>query len=306
MPSPRVLLTGFMLALFLLTLLPSRWTGWVTSFSGPLNTLVTPVSWPWSELSRRLRHGPRGVEDLPAELAEKHRQVEFWRGEALAAREREKRLESTIEALQRASAAGGRASFRVLEASRVGMSVESGTIQVRRGSRDGVEVGAVATPIASPQHLLGLVSQAGPMVSQVQLINDTRSSMGLIEVALVPDGVVTDSQVSEAPRCQLRIERDGSLSGELSSESAGLVSEGPGGALAFLSDPHWPEAAQMLIVGRIAQIKSGDDPLWKRVVVRPEIDLSRVSGVVLRIPVSGGGGSGGGAAGTGGAGGSQR
>ncbi len=279
--TPGAIFALTLAVLLVLVLTPTRWSGWVTGFNGPIMTALAPVTWPWAELSRRLRHGPRGVDDLPAELAEKQRQVEFWRAEALASQHRVTQLEATIQALQQGVPLGGRAGYRVLEAARVGSDVTNGTITVRRGSNHAVVAGTVAVPVTSPQHLLGVVTQTGPMVSTVHLINDPRIEPNLIEVVFLADNAASAQQVSAAPRCQLKAERDGTLSGEIGAEAANAIVEG---SLAFLSDSHWPRPAQMLIVGRVTLIKPTDDPLWRRIIIRPDLDLARVAGVILRIP----------------------
>lgn len=280
-PSTRVLFAIVLTALLVLTLAPARWSGWVTAFHRPLMALVAPVSWPWSALARRVRPGGAAIDDLPAELAEKQRQVEFWRAEALASRDRVRQLDATIRALQQGVPMGGSAGYRVLEAARIGFDVASGAVLVRRGSRDGVELGAIAVPTSQPQHLLGAVTQVSPMVSTIHLVNDPRFRPGLIEVVLLADAPVTPAQLDAAPRCQVRATAGGAFTGEIGAEAAAAM---PEGALAFLSDPQWPAAAQMLIVGRVSGAEPSDDPLWRRIIIRPELDLARISSVILRLP----------------------
>lgn len=178
---------------------------------------------------------------------------------------------------------GGGGSVRVLEARRVGVEPGGGAIIVRRGSRDGVGRGAVAVAVDAPQNLVGLVTDVGPATSTIRLFTRPAGDRGLIAVALVPDGQVTAQAVAEAPRVQLEPSAKGTLTGEMAAERADQLALG---ALVLLADPHWPAEAQMLIVGRLSAIEPSLDPLWKRIEVRPELDLARLPGVILRMPTA--------------------
>jgi uncharacterized coiled-coil protein SlyX len=155
-----------------------------------------------------------------------------------------------------------------------------GFLRVRRGARDGVILGSVAT--VRGRHMLGLVSAVESDFCVVTPLADR--SAGPIEV-LVYAGAGTDLGV----RFDLSPVGDGTLRG-----AGRFVTEGEGqqpvliepGATAYLSDPalapHWGlEVGEVLSVDRDEQ-----SPLRPVITVRPRIDGSRAASVILRVPTA--------------------
>lgn len=274
----------FVCGLLLLTsLLPLRLSGWVSALRDPVMVLVAPVSTPMASVQRWLRPGgSRTAITSEEEINQIRDERERFRALYLSTLQENDDLRMSVRALQAGMDAVDRAKLLFLEASNTGYSPRAGSIDISRGSAHGVRLGAAATARNAPQHLVGLVSSVGTAVSTVHLLTDTRLSPGLVEAIILSDELVEPDQVRNAPRVQFQPTGKGTLEGDVGIDSADRVNPGD---LAFLDDPHWPLSAQRLILGRVIQVRSEPDrPLFRTVVIRPEIDPARVAGVILRIP----------------------
>lgn len=280
-PRGAFFLTCMLLAL--LALLPSGVSGWLTWFRGPLLAVVAPISGPLTHVSRWLRPGDssRPESDDP-EINELRLLGEMYKTEFLRAEQENQRLRTIIEALQQGIAYGPSQRLRLLEASRIGSSAGAGTIEVARGAMDGVTMQTVATAISAPQHLVGLVSAVGPTVSSIRLITDPRLSPKRIDALLFKDEPVSMEAAAQAPKCQFTPAGDGTLVGILGAQDAQRVRKGD---LAYVDDDHLPAGAQRLVLARVIHIEETENPLFWRLTLRPDFDLARVSGVMLRIPI---------------------
>jgi cell shape-determining protein MreC len=281
--NPHSLLFLTTLALVLVAVLPPKWSRWTGWFRGPFLTVIAPISGPMTSLSSWLRPGEnrRGIDD--ADAAQLRQDVEFYKSEYLRLDQQIEQMRQLIEALQSGVAYGSPLRLKRLEASRVGADLGAGTIDVSRGSTHGVTLGTVAVATTAPQHLVGVVSAVGPTVSTIHVMTDRRLSPNLIDTLVLPTGQVTPEALARAPRCQFRPTGDGALTGELSAEDAARIQRGDA---AFLDDPSWPPGAQRLIVGRVTRTEDADNPLFKRLVILPDLDLNRIRSVVLRIPTN--------------------
>lgn len=289
--NPRGVLFLTMAALLLVALLPSGVTRWVGWFRGPLMAVIAPISGPLTHVSRWLRPGDlRRLADHVPEINELRLLNELYKTEFLRAEQENQRLRLVIESLQQGVAYGPTGRLRLLEATRVGSRPEAGTIEVARGELDGVQLGAIATALGAPQHLVGVVVATGPTVSTVRLSTDRQLSPKWVEAIVLKDAPVNVEAVSAAPRCQFRPAGDGALVGEVDAQKAERISPGD---VAYVDDNHWPAGAQGLVLARVIRIEEIENPLFRRLVLRPDFDLARVQGVILRIPISSDAGPGG-------------
>lgn len=281
--NPRGVLFLTVVALTLLAFAPTTVTWWVAWFRGPLMAVVAPISGPLTHVSRWLRPGDtrRTLLDDP-EINELRLLSEWNRTELLRAQRENERLRLVIESLQQGIGYGEAQRLRLLEATRVGSGADAGTIEVARGTLDGVTLQSVATALEAPQHLVGLVVLTGPTVSTVRLVTDPQLSPNWVEAIMLTEAPLDAGAVSQAPRCQFRPGKDGTLEGDLDVQKAERVSKGD---LAYVDDDHWPDGAQGLVLARVVRIEETANPLFRRIVLRPDFDLARVRGVLLRIPV---------------------
>ncbi len=273
-------------ALVLLTitaLLPARNLAWAGWFGTLVQTLAAPISHPVSRFIRWVVPAAPLVADEDAgSRAWRLRAEEF---ETLYLRERSAndRLLEKIALLQSGLELNPGLGVRQLATPVIGASsdLSSGLMSVRAPRGSNITPGTSIAVVEGVQ-LLGRVDSVRAMIAQVRPITDRSASR--------VEGVVVLGDSREAPRlrCSLAPAGDGTLIGPVENP-AGLPM---GVALAVghrvrLSDPTWPESAQELILGQVASIQPNpEQPLRQMLVVRPLVDLSRVSEVVLRIPVS--------------------
>lgn len=279
--NPQSTLLLAVLALGLTAVLPLRFTAWTGWFRGPFTTIIAPVSGPVSALASRLRPPEDRRTDEDTDAEDLRLQRDFYRGEYLRAEQQIETLRQLIEALQAGVAYGPALRLRRLEASRVGIGLDPRTIDVSRGSVHGVVRDTVAVATTAPQHLVGIVSAVGPTVSTIHLITDRRVVPNLLDALVVPASSVTPESLARAPRCQFRPIGDGTLAGDISAEDAQRTNLGDA---ALLDDPSWPLGAQRLIIGRVSRKAGTDNPLFTRLIIRPDLDPAGVRSVVLRIP----------------------
>ncbi len=279
--SPRAMMWIACVALIGAALIPMRFTWWLSWLHGPFQTVIAPISAPLAKVASWLRpgEGNRAGADDPA-VEELRRQVEFYRSEYLLAEQRMEQMARVIEALQDGVPFAQGARLRRVEGTRIGSDLSAGTIEINRGRTHGVTLNTVAVAVAAPQHLVGIVTNIGPMTSSVHVLTDSRIIPSLIEALIVREGVTTPGEIARSPRCQFRPVGDGTLAGTLGIDEAARVQSGDA---AFLDDPYWPGSAQRLVMGRVVRIEDTDKPLFRRVVIRPDLDLARVRAVVLRI-----------------------
>lgn len=268
------------LACLLLSLLPTRYAGWVRALRNPVDVIVRPVSGPMAALSSWLRPA-RSNEGPSEETAEIERQRDQFKWLYLREVDRNAELEALVRDLQGGSSWGRPPGVRRVEASRVGADPSSGTVDFSRGSLDGVMPGAVAVARKSEQ-IVGIATDVRPNVSTFRLVTDKRLSPALVVGVVTPDGPVTSAELGALPRCQLRPQGDGTLvDANVAVSAASAINPG---MLVRLNDETWPDAARMLVLGRVVRVEPADNPLYRRVVVRPELDVTRVPSVIVQFP----------------------
>lgn len=287
--NPRTRLALVILGVLVLALLPVRWLGWLRGFRNPVDVIVRPVSGPMAALSTWLRpdHRPGdGRADggaISGESAEIERQRDEFKWLYFREVDRNAELEALVRDLQGGSAWSRPPGVRRLEAPRVGSDPGAGTVDYRRGSLDGVGLGAVAVARRSEQ-LVGVAVDVRPNVTSFRLITDRRLQPNLVVGVVVPEGLVTAAQLPTLPRCQLRPAGDGTLVDDnVGITSANAITPG---MVVRLSDDTWPDAARMLVLGRVVRVEPAENPLYRRVVVRPELDVARTQSVIVQFPSS--------------------
>jgi len=246
-------------------------------------TIVAPVSGPAEALSTWLR--PAATLDSPdastpeGELLRSYEKLQLDYAVAL---ERVVTLEALVRDLQEGVEFQPEIPVVKLEAARVGANIPGGTIDVARGTRDGVVEGSIAVARRSHQ-LVGIVTKVGPLVSTVHVITDKRVSPGLMVGVVMPGGpIASPAALAGLPRIQLKPADDGTLvANQVGIGDAQRIA--PGQRVRIM-DESWPQAASMLVLGQVVRIEPTDEPLFKRVIVRPEVEPARVSAVILSIP----------------------
>ncbi len=287
--NPRASLIMATTLVVLLLLLPPSLSRWTNALADPAKTLVYPISAPMHHL---LAFNPLSAVSTDAEAA---RQAINQRDQLLTqklALERDiERLQQMVKDLQGGIELNPGLVVRQFTAPVLGRTsdLSSEIITVRAGRRQGVEPGSVV--VSRGVNLIGRVSSREGAVRDrtCEVVAITDKSAGLI------NGVVMLDALTPGPTCQL-VERRRSV-GPSGSTLVMLVADELTGADAMtgsfrqievgmtvrLQDDNWPRTAQRFVIGRIVSMESKpDNPLRRLIVVKPEIDPTRVSEVTIR------------------------
>jgi len=262
--------------LLLFSLLPTGLTGWVTAFRGPVQAVVGPVSGPLSAASSAVRPAERLRREADAGVEELLRQRDRYELLLRQANRRIGQLEARLESVEGwRAAAGGAVDARWGRV--IGRDLESGTITVRVGGGSGVPVGSVVVDSSSRQ-LVGRVVLGGGGVGSVVvrlLTTPVEGPTRWLRCVVFPgeEAVVGASAQAELPRVDLSAEGGGALASAPAGEHPALRA----GAVARVDDPGWPDAAQLLVVGRVVSAREAGSPLMREVVVEPTVFWFRVA-----------------------------
>lgn len=283
--SRRGAFAACVLVLLVMSLLPRSWSGWLGGFHSLSVRLVAPIAEPVTWMSRWVLPG-RGSSVEDEVVAELRREAERFQALYLRERERTADLERRIREFQQ-GLAFTEMPVRQVSAAVIGRGADGagGSLLVRAGARQGVEVNNVVT--AGGVQVVGQVVRTGSRQCEVRLLTAVGTGR-VLGVVMLEDGTM-------GPLASLfPLRGRGVLQGEV--EYRGTSGEVRVGQVVRLRDDQWPRSAAMLVLGRVEEVRTiaGGRPL---VTVRPTLDLERLSEVIVRTHPSeedGGGGSGGG------------
>ncbi|MEC9374150.1 MAG: rod shape-determining protein MreC [Planctomycetota bacterium] len=273
--TPQRLLIGAVVVLAILALAPARCTRWVEWFQQPIRFVVAPISDAASFASRTFRPAESATLSEDPQVRTLETEREQFKTLYLREAEENARLRERIEDLQSGFGlmdASTRGFFaRVISAS---SDLFDGVLVVRAGRVDGVTEGD-SVAVVNGVHLVGRVIGVQPRTCDLLPVTNRRTA--LIDARVFIDDTQTSFE------CQLEPLGDGRLTGPLHSAAEGVEP----GQVVRLNDPDWPPGAQMLILGRVDSIApSEQNPLRSIITVRPDMDLTRVREVVLRVPAT--------------------
>jgi len=275
--SPRRLLPIILIALAVLAMLPTSATRWVAGARNPLETVLIPVSDPVSDLLAAAREDPGEADPRVADLEEQIEQERLLRAQA---EQRVGQLRAIVRDLQAGLTIAPDAPARSVWASVVGYSPDprEGLIIAGRGSAHGVIEGQTVA-VARGVHLVGRVVDVARRTSRIVPVTHPRA--GLIKAVVMVDDPMSGFGALLTPL------GDGTLTGDLVAEAEGIEE----GQAVRLRDDSWPSSSQMVVIGRVTSVGRKENQRLT-VVVEPELNVSRVSEVVLRIPTAPASGSG--------------
>lgn len=252
---------------------PGAWQGWVTPVGTLVELLAAPLSGPVLRVRRWMAPVPRKVGDESTAALEE--QIAQMKTDLLAARSQRDEY-ATLLQQARVVPPGSLAAVEQFPTTVLAVS-QGGTVTLRAGSADGVQVGDVAT--AGFLHLMGRVVEVSRKTCTVRLIT-SRGGPAL-------DAVVVVNESGATLRARVTPGGDGTLAGEVEDKrDPGGAFEPKVGQEVRLSDPSgWPGHAQMLLIGTVEKVEpSAKQQLRKIVTVRPALaDMAHASQVVLRL-----------------------
>jgi cell shape-determining protein MreC len=273
-------LPATLVVLLVLALLPARWIGWVGLLGDFAELVVSPIANPLRTMAGWLR--PARVAGTSAEIEQYREQIERLTAQVNRVEAENVRLRELIRMLQGGMAMATGAPTRDLAVSVISASsdLSSRLLRVRGGRRQGVEPGSVA--VGAGLQLVGRVVEVEALTSLVRPITAKEAGPIQARVMLGETGPWLETT--------LRPEGDGTLRGpveyRMQAQSPGRVLEASPGQVVRLDDPTWPEGAQMLLVGTVERVEpSPRMPGRQVVIVRPTLELHRVSEMILRVPV---------------------
>jgi hypothetical protein len=276
--NARNVLVVTVVGLGVCSLLPGRMLRWAGHGRDIAITLTAPMQQPLRWLATVGRAEERvdegvTVESLMAQLDEAQLQI------ARLASDKEE-LERMVRELQSGQLLGMDRDVRRFAAYVIGGgdAVNGSLMKVRAGSRQGV-VPRSSIAVLNGVDLVGRVVDVAAGHCLVQPITDKNA--GTVWGAIMLD------DGTPGPGCTLSPAGDGTLFGRMGTDAP----EGqPGwtprpGMVVRVDDAGWPAAAQMRIIGRIEKVEpSPDQPLHKRITVRPAQSIEQATLVVLMMP----------------------
>lgn len=277
----RLLLPGALVLSGVFSLLPARWSGWIGELSRLVVIPTAPISQNVVGMTRSVLSPPEPPKAEELKLLEERKQ-EY---ETLYLRERAEtqRLREMIRELQLGLSLNPEARVQQLVAPVIGTSADlaAGLLSVRTGPAIETDRTTVAT--TTGLQLVGRVTSSSGPTCYVMPI--TRRSAGKIQVAIMTGEGPAEIGANLVPV------GDGTLKGDVlrMGADAGTEAATPPampaiGQIVRLDDADWPESSRMLVVGRVESVApSPSDPLRSVVVVRPTVNIERLSEVLLRL-----------------------
>jgi cell shape-determining protein MreC len=220
---------------------------------------------------------PQSVGNTNATSRERALQSELDRYRALLYKEQQenKQLSALVEQLSSGAAVTPDVAVTQIPRPVTGLSREF--LVVRSGGHERITRSTVA--VVNAVQLCGRVVETDARTALVLPITakDSQPLLG---------NVLLDDTGTNTARCMLVPIGKGLLEGDVTMpESGDEELQIEIGMEVRLLDDQWPRHAQMLLIGTIERIAaSPDQPLRKRITVRPSIDLRSVPEVFFRVP----------------------
>ncbi len=275
-----------LLALLVLTLLPGRYLRWTDDLAEPLNAVLAPFTDVGRSLAAFLRPAktsdPGAGDDVA--LAALRRELEQFRTQNLNLRASQRDLELELQEVRRARDLSPQSRDRLLDFPVIRTSADpsSSIMKIKGGSKNGIIPGVVA--VYRGVHLVGRITAVQPLTSSLQPLTD--KNVEPLNCVVMPAGA--QAELADGARCQVvpHPTRPNLLIGDVERDADWLLAVGAERLLVRLSDAHWPDGAQALIVGTVERVFTDDaTPLRLRVEVRPVYHpLTRLPEVTLRLP----------------------
>lgn len=270
-PNPQHVLFGAVVALLVLSLLPTHWAALV---SRPprhlLNAAIAPADHLLKPLADALRYRPDSPVDLgnQEEYERARQQIVQLQFRLRQAKERIAELSQLRDQLKLVGVGLLPAAVTAWGGDRLHPH-----LTLNKGQRHGVRPGQV---VVRGFTLVGRITDAGPVTSTVRLVTAADTHL----VTLFKPPTPGQSARQWMARIQAAKGRDGFW--------AAISADDPvrEGDLVHLYDDSWPQNARGFVIGKVTQIqKHPDDPiLRRRVIVTPTRSLRHLDHVTVIVP----------------------
>jgi len=264
-------------------MLPVRWLGWTSDLAAIVAWPLAPFTDAGTKLVAWLKPSASPLDALTGDSRNAMEQLaiekDYAEAQLVQARMQIEALEQQVAQLQLASRYSSARRISLVLADIVGHSpnMSLDVVSLNRGSRDGVRSSAIG--VHAGVHLIGKVTEVDLLRSL--LVPITSPAMrDLMEAVVMPQDDL-ESPLDQSARVQLAPQKDGSFLAVVDRQFN--VSQGD---IVRLADARWPEPAQAMIVGYVDAVESIDDqPLRKRLVVRPKYRAHELASVTLKVEV---------------------
>lgn len=274
-------LIGMTLALLVLALLPTRLlVPWVNDLAAIVQLPLAPLGDVSVDLSHWLRPGPdpyAGASIAERDLVEERDAVRaMLRAEQLKVDE----LQRQIESLSLAAALQIGGTFDLVHAEVISRvpGRRDGPVRLNVGQRSGIRAGSVA--VHRGGHLIGRVAEdVGRLTSLLVPITD--QSVGRLRGAILldPDPDAAGTPPPRPIHVLLTPVGDGTFNADADIDAGVTI-----GQPVVLDDPAWSSGSRGMVVGLVEAITPRDDqPLRRRLTVRPVYEAQHLTSVVIKV-----------------------
>jgi cell shape-determining protein MreC len=276
MPSIRSLVVpALLIGVVVCAFLPSSWLGWTRGPHKIVETMVGPVS----QLMSTVAGSVGGEQEDPIHLADLQKANRLLQEQYA----RNLRLENEVIRLRRENAAlqdlqerFSRTEYRTIMADVMGRSIESDVraLTINRGQRAGLSQGI---PAVIDANVVGRLTSVGRVTATVELITTPGTKLNAI---ITPPTWSGSLPAARRRLVQFDAMPDGTLQALAPDDLPINIDD-----IAHLRDDSWPNSVNGMILGRVINVESLDDPpLRIRITIQPLRTLQYLDEVTLIVP----------------------
>jgi len=271
-----LIVPALLVAAVVCAFLPSAWMGWTRGPHKIVETMVGPVA----QLLSVVAGSVGGDEMDPAhltELSQLNSELQLRYAMILRLEAENRRLRRENAALQELSETLDRRSYVLRQAGVMGRSIETTTraLTINRGQRAGLSEGI---PAVIDANLVGRLTSVGRVTSTVQLITTPGEKLNAIITPPTWSGGLSAERLGGL--IQFDAMPDGTLQALAPEDLPVNIDD-----IAHLRDDSWPASVQGMILGKVTDVQSLDDPpLRIRITIEPLRSLQYLDEVTLIVP----------------------
>lgn len=265
------LLVGVVVCAFL----PSNWLGWTRGPHKIVETMIGPVSQLMSAVAGSVGDEQEDPIHL-ADLQKANRLLQEQYARNLRLEEEVIRLRRENAALQDLQERFNRTEYRTIMADVMGRSIETDVraLTINRGQRAGLRNDI---PAVIDANVVGRLTSVGRVTATVELITTPGTKLNAI---LTPPTWSGSLPAARRRLVQFDAMPDGTLQALAPDDLPVNIDD-----IAHLRDDSWPNSVNGMILGRVINVESLDDPpLRIRITIAPLRTLQYLDEVTLIVP----------------------
>jgi len=271
-----LIIPALLIAVVVCAFLPSSWLGWTRTPHKIVETIVGPVSQLLSTVA-----GSVGGEELGPvhieELSQLNTELQLRYAMILRLEAENRRLRRENAALQELSEHLDRRAYVLRQADVMGRSIETNTraLTINRGERAGLSQGI---PAVIDANLVGRLTSVGRVTATVQLTTTPGTKLNAIITPPTWSGGLSAARLGGL--VQFDAMPDGTFQALAPEDLPVNIDD-----IAHLRDESWPHSVQGMVLGKVVDVQSLDDPpLRIRITIEPLRALQYLDEVTLIVP----------------------